>query len=129
MNRPEAPGWARFSSTPSVQAAEYSAPIRSAHCSPGLRRSANSSLHSSLVYDSHKARVMSHVTPLRTAGGGHRALPGYKEPCDRGGMYPDYEYSAPGEASPYSVSSELYKHVMPQYFHFSRPASRGSVLV
>ena len=41
-----------------------------------------------------------------------------------------YHYSTvggaqPGEASPYSVSSELYKHVLPQYFH----NSRGSVLV
>ena len=41
-----------------------------------------------------------------------------------------YHYSSvcgatPGEASPYSVSSELYKHVLPQYFH----NSRGSVLV
>ena len=41
-----------------------------------------------------------------------------------------YQYSTvaqagPGEASPYSVSSELYKHVLPQYLH----SSRGSVLV
>ena len=37
-----------------------------------------------------------------------------------------HRYQAvPGEASPYSVSSELYKHVLPQYFH----TSRGSVLV
>ena len=46
-----------------------------------------------------------------------------------------YQYStvaqaAPGEASPYSVSSELYKHVLPGYFGFSTSNSRaGSVLV
>ena len=37
--------------------------------------------------------------------------------------------SSGGEASPYSVSSELYKHVLPQYFMAGRPSSRGSVLV
>ena len=41
-----------------------------------------------------------------------------------------YQYSSvsdrPGEASPYSVSSELYKHVLPQYWSNSRG---GSVLV
>ena len=46
--------------------------------------------------------------------------------------YRQYQYTSaaqPGDASPYSVSSELYKHVLPQYFQFSRPTSRGSVLV
>ena len=86
-----------------------------------------------------------------SAGGGIApppAPPRYSN-CDTGGrtrlpppppVYPDYEYTAPGgcgggEASPYSVSSELYKHhVLPQqYFPLSggggRPGSRGSVLV
>ena len=48
------------------------------------------------------------------------------------GSYRQYQYTSaaqPGDASPYSVSSELYKHVLPQYFQFSRPTSRGSVLV
>lgn len=76
---------------------------------------------------------------------GHRLVTGVGEPpedeagyqyanCDerRVAGYPDYEYSGGrpnGEASPYSVSSELYKHVLPQYFQFGRPSSRGSVLV
>ena len=46
------------------------------------------------------------------------------------GGHHQYQYSTvgqagPGEASPYSVSSELYKHVLPPYLH----TSRGSVLV
>ena len=45
--------------------------------------------------------------------------------------YQHYQYStvaqaAPGEASPYSVSSELYKHVLPGYFQFNTSNSRGS---
>ena len=45
--------------------------------------------------------------------------------------YPQYQYTMAhqGEVSPYSVSYELYKHVLPQYFQLGRPTSRGSVLV
>ena len=45
-----------------------------------------------------------------------------------------YQYSTvaqamPGEASPYSVSSELYKHVLPGYFSHTTNSRAGSVLV
>ena len=114
------------------------------------------SLQSSLVYDTtcSRPRVVTMAPPpppVRqhhfTPPGRTAAAPRYSN-CDNSGgrtrlppppVYPDYEYSAPGvpgsgyggEASPYSVSSELYKHVLPQYFPLSagRPASRGSVLV
>jgi len=151
LNRTEANtgGWARFT-TPS----EYSAPksplplphpsgLSSPHPSVRTPRSAHyasslASLHSSLVYDANQAHVISHFTPNRT--GGRTPGGGYSN-CERPPrvQYPDYEYTTPGEAahynakegeaSPYSVSSELYKHVMPQYFQFSRSTSRGSVLV
>ncbi len=115
------------------------------------------SLQSSLVCDtsSSRPRVVA-IAPTRhhlgrSFGGGavQPPPPPRYTNCDNGGarsrpppppVYPDYEYSAPGgvggntgcgEASPYSVSSELYKHVLPQYFPLSvgRPGSRGSVLV
>jgi hypothetical protein len=166
VHRPEAPGWARFSS-PSV--ADYSTPLArsprpslTAHCSPATRRpfggggtaSSLGSLQStSLVYDTNcaRSRVVTSVVAPPPAGRHHLFTPGRAGPpppprytnCDnrtRAPVYPDYEYTAPGgcgEASPYSVSSELYKHVLPpQYFPLSgggggsgRPGSRGSVLV
>ncbi len=166
VHRPEAPGWARFSS-PSV--ADYSTPLArsprpalTAHCSPATRRpfsntaSSLGSLQStSLVYDTSgsRSRVVTavappnrhHFTPGRSAPPTSAAPPPRYTHCDNGRnrlpppppLYPDYEYTAPGgsgEASPYSVSSELYKHVLPpQYFPLSssggRTGSRGSVLV
>ena len=103
MHRAEAPGWARFSS-PSV--ADYSTPLskspplyksplprggpsRTANCSPAMGgrsphpppssnyTSSMGSLHSSLVYDSSRPRVMSHFTPLR----GNRSY--LLDHCDR----------------------------------------------
>ena len=135
-------------------------PSLTAHCSPASRRppfgtaSSLGSLQSSLVCDtsSSRPRVVA-IAPSRHhlgrfSGAVQPPPPPRYTNCDNGGarsrppppVYPDYEYSAPGgvggnsgcgEASPYSVSSELYKHVLPQYFPLSvgRPGSRGSVLV
>jgi hypothetical protein len=102
------------------------------------------------VYDTAKSRVATHFTPIRT---NRSRVSGYdpvtsishqqQHLLDRGGFsgiggvagirpqynnYPDYEYSTPGEASPYSVSSELYKHVLPQYYKYGNDPN-NSVLV
>ena len=85
------------------------------------------SLHSGHVYDTKlHGRFYSDLTPTRTQ---QRVRPLYTN--TEGPPYQQYQYTMaqPGDASPYSVSSELYKHVLPQYFQFSRPKSRGSVLV
>ena len=74
----------------------------------------NTNLHGRLYSD---IRSNQRVRPLYTATG-----------CE---PYQQYQYTMamPGEASPYSVSSELYKHVLPHNFQLGRPTSRGSVLV
>ena len=106
------------------------------------------SLHSPHVYDAKlSGRFYGEVTPSRSS---QRVRPatGFTNKevssvilvfflpltvdCEQVPAYQHYQYTTmaqPGEASPYSVSSELYKHVLPQYFQFNRPKSRGSVLV
>jgi len=147
VGRPEAPAWASHYTTPSLQT-EYACPLPKQHdwrnigdsrsslgpaASPLVARHAHlpshGSIHSSAIpstpssrfYSSERARGQARVRPVysRDDGGG-------------AGSYRQYQYTSaaqPGDASPYSVSSELYKHVLPQYFQFSRPTSRGSVLV
>eukprot|EP00092_Neocalanus_flemingeri_P033201 GFUD01036107.1.p1 GENE.GFUD01036107.1~~GFUD01036107.1.p1 ORF type:complete len:407 (-),score=55.69 GFUD01036107.1:549-1769(-) len=144
VSRAEAPSWARFS-TPSV--ADYASPLpkqdwrtadsrSSGHTntsSPLVIRhnsakpASMASLQSGHVYDPKlQGRFYSDLTPTRTQ---QRVRPLYTN--NEGPPYQQYQYTMaqPGDASPYSVSSELYKHVLPQYFQFSRPKSRGSVLV
>lgn len=144
VSRTEATSWARFS-TPSV--ADYASPMpkqewrtadsrcsgQTTTSSPLVIRHNSSkpasmaSLHSGHVYDTKlHGRFYSDLTPTRTQ---QRVRPLYTN--TEGPPYQQYQYTMaqPGDASPYSVSSELYKHVLPQYFQFSRPKSRGSVLV
>jgi len=144
VSRTEAASWARFS-TPSV--ADYASPLpkqewrtadsrssgQTTTSSPLVIRHNSSkpasmaSLHSGHVYDTKlHGRFYSDLTPTRTQ---QRVRPLYTN--TEGPPYQQYQYTMaqPGDASPYSVSSELYKHVLPQYFQFSRPKSRGSVLV
>jgi len=144
VSRTEATSWARFS-TPSV--ADYASPLpkqewrttdsRSSQqtntSSPLVFRHDSSkpasmaSLHTGYVHDSKlHGRFHSDLTPTRTQ---QRIRPLY--PNTEAHPYPQYQYTMAhqGEASPYSVSSELYKHVLPQYFQLGRPTSRGSVLV
>jgi len=141
VSRTEATSWARFS-TPTVS--DYAAPIPKQDCrtvdsrssgqtitsSPMVTRHNSSkpaslaSLHSAHTYDDKlQGRFYSDLTPTRSQ---QRMRPVYSN-----AVGPSYQYTMaqPGDASPYSVSSELYKHVLPQYFQFSRPKSRGSVLV
>lgn len=149
VSRTEAPGWARFSS-PSV--ADYSIPAPpkspwqggSSHVPsprphvPRHHAASLGSLHSSLVYDSTaRGAFFSHFSPGKNKTTSRQG-PLYENVENHGHVqmannFPQYEYSTAGagygEASPYSVSSELYKHVLPQYFQFNRPSSRGSVLV
>jgi len=88
------------------------------------------SLHSPHVYDAKlSGRFYGEVTPSRSS---QRVRPATGFTNKEVPAYQHYQYTTmaqPGEASPYSVSSELYKHVLPQYFQFNRPKSRGSVLV
>ena len=142
----EAPSWARFS-TPSV--ADYTSPLpkqewqtadshSSGHTnisSPLVIRHNSSkpasmtSLHSSHIYDAKlQGRFYSDLMPTRSQ---QRVRPLYSNNEVQVSPYPHYQYTMaqPGDTSPYSVSSELYKHVLPQYFQFSQPKSRGSVLV
>ena len=141
VSRTEATSWARFS-TPTVS--DYAAPIPKQDCrtvdsrssgqtitsSPMVTRHNSSkpaslaSLHSAHTYDDKlQGRFYSDLAPTRSQ---QRVRPVYSN-----AVGPSYQYTMaqPGDASPYSVSSELYKHVLPQYFQFSRPKSRGSVLV
>jgi len=141
VSRTEATSWARFS-TPTVS--DYAAPIPKQDCrtvdsrssgqtitsSPMVTRHNSSkpaslaSLHSAHTYDAKlQGRFYSDLAPTRSQ---QRVRPVYSN-----AVGPSYQYTMaqPGDASPYSVSSELYKHVLPQYFQFSRPKSRGSVLV
>jgi len=151
VSRAEAPAWASHYTTPSLQT-EYACPLPKQdwrtvgdsrtslgpagsplvgrHPPPhppshmgSIHSSALASTPSSRFYSSERARGQARVRPVysREEGGG-----------GGGGSYRQYQYTSaaqPGDASPYSVSSELYKHVLPQYFQFSRPTSRGSVLV
>eukprot|EP00090_Calanus_glacialis_P005549 TRINITY_DN14297_c0_g1_i1.p1 TRINITY_DN14297_c0_g1~~TRINITY_DN14297_c0_g1_i1.p1 ORF type:complete len:407 (-),score=71.75 TRINITY_DN14297_c0_g1_i1:529-1749(-) len=144
VSRTEATSWARYS-TPSV--ADYASPMpkqewrtadsrcsgQTTTSSPLVIRHNSSkpasmaSLHSGHVYNTKlHGSIYSDLTPTRTQ---QRVRPLYTN--TEGPPYQQYQYTMaqPGDASPYSVSSELYKHVLPQYFQFSRPKSRGSVLV
>ena len=140
----EATSWARFSS-PSV--GDYASPLhkqdwrtvdsrssgQTTTSSPLVIRHDHSkpasmaSFHSGHVYDPNlHGRFYSDITPKRS---NQRVRPLYtKTSCE---PYQQYQYTMamPGEASPYSVSSELYKHVLPHNFQLGRPTSRGSVLV
>ena len=148
VGRSEAPSWARFSSPsdtdysvpgPMKKSPWYSHHSQTATNSPLVPRPGRGhaaslgSLHSSLVYDRNTTNTFfSHFSPGRNkTTSRHRPLYENVAPPPPPNCT-DYEYSttAYGEASPYSVSSELYKHVLPQYFQFNRrPTSRGSVLV
>jgi hypothetical protein len=144
VSRTEAASWARFP-TPCV--GDYASPLPKQEWRTADSRSSGqtntssplvirhqaskpasmASLHSGPVYDSKlTGRFYSDLTPTRTQ---QRVRPLYTN--TEGHPYQQYQYTMaqPGDASPYSVSSELYKHVLPQYFQFSRPKSRGSVLV
>ena len=144
VTRTEATSWARFS-TPSV--GDYASPLpkqdwrtvdsrssgQTTTSSPLVIRHNDSkpasmaSFHSGHVYDTNlHGRFYSDITPKRS---NQRVRPLYtKTGCE---PYHQYQYTMamPGEASPYSVSSELYKHVLPHNFQLGRPTSRGSVLV
>jgi len=144
VTRTEATSWARFS-TPSV--GDYASPLpkqdwrtvdsrssgQTTTSSPLVIRHNDSkpasmaSFHSGHVYDTNlHGRFYSDITPKRS---NQRVRPLYtKTGCE---PYQQYQYTMamPGEASPYSVSSELYKHVLPHNFQLGRPTSRGSVLV
>ena len=144
VTRTEATSWARFS-TPSV--GDYASPLpkqdwrtvdsrssgQTTTSSPLVIRHDHSkpasmaSFHSGHVYDPNlHGRFYSDITPKRS---NQRVRPLYtKTGCE---PYQQYQYTMamPGEASPYSVSSELYKHVLPHNFQLGRPTSRGSVLV
>ena len=118
-------------------------PLVARHAHPpshgSIHSSAIPSTPSSRFYSSERARGQARVRPVysRDDGGGagsYRQDHYYHHNHDHNHHYHyrQYQYTSaaqPGDASPYSVSSELYKHVLPQYFQFSRPTSRGSVLV
>ncbi len=72
----------------------------------------------------------SHLLDARGGFSGGGAIAGIRPQYNSSvnNSYPDYEYTTPGEASPYSVSSELYKHVLPQYYTYGTEANK-SVLV
>lgn len=150
VSRTEAPNWASHYTAPSLQS-EYACPLpkpdwrsslepslRGSYGPPSsLRGAYDPSLPSSPLVGRregghHPASLHTHwqqgsaASSASRSQGRVRPLYSREDP----GSYQQYQYSpAPGEASPYSVSSELYKHVLPQYFQFSRPQSRGSVLV
>ena len=116
-------------------------PLVARHAHPpshgSIHSSAIPSTPSSRFYSSERARGQARVRPVysRDDGGGGSSY--RQDNHDHSyhnyhNYYRQYQYTSaaqPGDASPYSVSSELYKHVLPQYFQFSRPTSRGSVLV
>ena len=133
VGRPEAPAWATHYAAPSLQT-EYACPL----AKPEWRGDSRSSLGpagSPLV--PRRPPHPPSVASLHSSGrfySGERARAGRVRPAygrEEGGSYRHYQYSTaqPGDASPYSVSSELYRAVLPQYFQFHRPNSRGSVLV
>ena len=72
------------------------------------------------------------LPPTGLVGGNGGGVAGIRIPPSSSSAYtsyPDYEYTTPGEASPYSVSSELYKHVLPQYYSGGGTDGNKSVLV
>lgn len=133
VGRSEAPAWASSAYTaPSCQT-EYACPLPRPEWRTGAgSRSSLGPAASPLVppRGPHPGRWPSQERAGQAgARPGARVRPLYSR--EEPGSYRQYQYTSPGpgEASPYSVSSELYKHVLPQYFQFSRPHSRGSVLV
>ena len=145
VSRAEAPSWANHYTAPSLQS-EYACPMPKQDWRAGDSRSSlgpaasplvarhapqhpasHGSIHSSALLGSTPSRFYS----SERSRGQARVRPVYSREEGGGGSYRQYQYTSaqPGDASPYSVSSELYKHVLPQYFQFSRPTSRGSVLV
>ena len=145
VGRAEAPAWASHYTTPSLQT-EYACPLPKQDWRTGDSRTSlgpaasplvgrhppphppsHGSIHSSALASTPSSRFYS----SERARGQARVRPVYSREEGGGGSYRQYQYTSaqPGDASPYSVSSELYKHVLPQYFQFSRPTSRGSVLV
>lgn len=147
VGRMEAPAWDCHYSTPSTQT-QYACPVPKHKWGRAESRSSLGHASSPLVsrhtpvpaslassHSSGQGRLQSsersgsrsqgRVRPVhgREEGTGIPALP------SPAAYTHQYTCAQPGEASPYSVSSELYRHVLPQYFQFSRPASRGSVLV
>ena len=141
VGRAEAPAWASHYTTPSLQT-EYACPLPKQDWRTGDSRTSLGPAASPLVsrhppphppsiHSSALATTPSRFYSSDRARGQARVRPVYSREGEGGGSYRQYQYTSaqPGDASPYSVSSELYKHVLPQYFQFSRPTSRGSVLV
>jgi hypothetical protein len=138
VGRSEAPAWASSAYTaPSCQT-EYACPLPRPEWRTGAgSRSSLGPAASPLVpprLPGHHPAARWHSQDRQqgqqtSSRPGSRVRPLYSR--EEPGSYRQYQYTSPGpgEASPYSVSSELYKHVLPQYFQFSRPHSRGSVLV
>ena len=140
IGRTEAPGWTRptvndyCAPTPVTKPSSWrsSRASRSCAASPRIVRqtpqpqssSGSGSLHSVSMW---RGWAGHELTPSRTS---QRVRP---QPAPQ---YQHYQYSTvaqavPGEASPYSVSSELYKHILPGYYQFPTNTnnSGGSVLV
>ena len=132
MGRPEAPTWATIN--------DYSTPVtkptsswRSGRSGVSLSCAASPRImrHTPSIPQSSAASLHS----VSRGWSGHELTPSRSNqrvrPQPQLAQYHHYQYStvaqaAPGEASPYSVSSELYKHVLPGYYS---QTSGGSVLV
>jgi len=132
VGRPEAPTWATIN--------DYSTPVtkptsswRSGRSGVSLSCAASPRImrHTPSIPQSSAASLHS----VSRGWSGHELTPSRSNqrvrPQPQLAQYHHYQYStvaqaAPGEASPYSVSSELYKHVLPGYYS---QTSGGSVLV
>jgi len=127
VSRTEAPHtWATLNN-------EYAAPLTSKTPSSWRHGAGNSIAGSPHVLARHTPQYSGQHSSGRWTGqeqgtpghrrvrpSGHPSLPSYHY------QYSTVSQAGPGEASPYSVSSELYKHVLPQYFQFGTKDSRGS---